>query len=342
MKGLMKTVIALIVSAGFMTSALYAAEFSMKISMGMGPKKDPHYEHTPLKAFVKEVNKKSNGRIKAKVFWNYTLGKNEKVVGLVRDGLVEAQMTSESHVAPYYPNVQVLGIPYLFVNRQVAYEVLDGPVFQRFNDRMAKEVGIRPLVWFENSGYRHYSSSKRIMRTADDMKGLKMRTMTNPTHMAIARALGMSPTPISWSDLYTALQTGVVDGQENALGTFRIPKLEEVQKYIILDGHVYSILGFWVSEKFYQRLPDDLKQVVVTAANNALKMNRELSQKGFAADRAYLESKGLTIVDPTPATKKEFQRLTQGPAIETLKKEVDADLIEEVMAAVRKAEAKFK
>ena len=345
MKKLMNTFVTLAISAGFLALTLgtaHAAEFTMKISSGNGPYKDPHYKSTALRAFAKEVDEKSGGSIEVKMYHANALGKNEKVVAMVRDGQVEGQITSEGHIAPYYPDIQVLGIPYLFVNRKVAYEVLDGPVFQKFTEKMAKESGIRALVFFENSGYRHYSTSKRMMKTVDDLKGLKMRTMTNPIHMTIARSLGMSPTPIAWADLYTALQTGVVDGQENALGTFRIAKLEEVQKYIILDGHVYSVLGFWVSEKFFQKLPDDLKQVVQTAGKNALALNRKVSQEGFVTDRAYLEKKGLTVFDPTPETKMEFQRLTQAKAIETLKKEVDPQLIESVMQAVREAEAKYK
>ncbi|MEZ5730467.1 MAG: TRAP transporter substrate-binding protein, partial [Burkholderiaceae bacterium] len=228
------------------------------------------------------------------------------------------------------------------INRQVAYEVLDGPVGQEISEGMAKKAGIRVLGWFENGGYRHYSSRDKPLKTMDDLKGMKIRTMTNPVHMQIVRSLGASPTPVSWPDLYAALQTGVVDGQENALATFRIPKLEEVQKHIMLDGHVYSINGFFVSEKWFQSLPADLKKIVTEAAAHATKRNREISQANFSMHRKYLEGKGVTISDVSAAEKKRFQDATQKPAIEMLRKEVDGALLDRLLVAVKAAEAKYK
>ena len=313
-------------------------QFTLKIAEGPGPLEN-NYGHVPLAEFVKEVDVKSGGRIKAVIHWNFALGKNEAIMNCLKTGQVEAILTSEGHVAPHYPDVQVLGVPYLFANRKVAYEILDGP----FGTKMAKDItektGIRVMGWGENGGYRHYSSNKP-MKSVDDLKGLKIRTMTNPIHMQIVRSLGASPTPIAWADLYSSLQTGVVDGQENALATFRIPKLEEVQKHIILDGHVYSVLGWYISEKFYQSLPPDLQKVVTDASNNLIKRNRQISTEQEENDRKYLVGKGVTVVDVSLAEKKRFQAATQSAAIEVLKEEVNGPLLEELMAAVKAAEAK--
>lgn len=334
--------IAVMVAGGAMAlafSTANAAEFLMKMANGPGPLKN-HYSHTAQFAFEKEVEEKSNGRIDVKFFWNFALGKNEKVLNLLRTGSVEGIVTSEGHLAPYFPNVQVLGVPYLFINRKVAWEVLDGPVGQEINERIAKEAGIRVLGWFENGGYRHYSSGKKPLKTVDDLKGMKIRTMTNPVHMEIVRSLGASPTPISWPDLYAALQTGVVEGQENSLATFRIPKLEEVQKHIILDGHVYSLNGFFISEKWFQSLPPDLQEIVTEAGRNATAVNRKVSVANFETDRKYLEGKGVSIVDVSAAEKKRFQDATQKPALDMLRKEVDTELLDKVLNAVKEAEAK--
>lgn len=321
-------------------SAASAQTFTLKIAEGPGPHAD-NYGHVPLQEFVKEVEAKSGGRIKVNIHWNFALGKNEAVMNRLRTGQVEAILTSEGHLAPYYPDVQVLGVPYLFATRQIAYEVMDGPFGQSLAKAITEKTGIRVMGWGENGGYRHYSSNKPL-KTVDDLKGLKIRTMTNPIHMQIVRSLGASPTPIAWADLYSSLQTGVVDGQENALATFRIPKLEEVQKHIILDGHVYSMLGWYLSDKFYKSLPADLQKIVDDASKTLIKRNREISTGQEAADRKYLEGKGVTIVDVSLAEKRRFQALTQAAAIETLKKEVNAKLLEELIAAVKVAEAKAK
>lgn len=318
-------------------SVALAADYTMKVSLSASPRPD-HYLYTPLEEFEKEIEAQSKGAIDVEIYWSGALGKNESVVNLVRQGQVEVLMTSEGHVVPYYPDLQVLGIPYLFLNREIAYSVFDGEFGQNFAEKIANESGIRPINWMENGGYRHFTSNVP-MKTADDLKGQKIRTMTNPVHMAIVEALGASPTPIAWSDLYTALQTGVVDGEENSIPTFRIPKLEEVQKHIILDGHVYSVSALWASEKWLDTLPDDLRDVVMTAAKNMQKANRALSVKNETRDRKYLEDYGVTIVDLPNEEKERFRELTQGPALKVLKEEISQDIIDEMLSAVAKAES---
>lgn len=328
------------VTAMFLASTAIAQEYTMKISIADAETSadERHYARTPLREFEKEVEAESGGRIDVQIFWGGQLGKIENVLNLVRNGQVEGVIASDGHVSPYFRDVQVLGLPYLFIDRQVAYEVLDGSAGQEIADRMAEEAGIRPLPWLENGGYRHYSANTPL-ETADDMQGLKIRTMNNPVHMDIVRSLGASPTPIPWGDLYTSLQTGVVDGQENALSTFRVPRLEEVQKHIILDGHVYSIIMLATSEKWLDSLPEDLRAVVETAAANMRDMNRELSLENEVADRAYLEEAGVSIVDPSIEEKARFQELTQGPALEALQGQVDGELLEILLSAVKDAEA---
>jgi C4-dicarboxylate-binding protein DctP len=191
---------------------------------------------------------------------------------------------------------------------------------------------MRAMVWHENGGYRNYSANKPLT-SVEDLQGLKIRTMNNPVHMEIVKSLGASPTPIPWQDLYTALQTGVVDGQENSLAIFRIPKLEEVQKNIIMDGHVYSPGALYFSQKWLDTLPEDLLEIVKTASENFRDLNREISTKAEADDRAYLESKGVSIYDPTPEQKQQFRELTQAPALEYIKGSVDADILACVLSA---------
>ena len=314
----------------------------MKISMS-DPAPKPgqqHFVRSTMTEFGKEIEKASNGRIDVRIFWDAQLGKIEKALNLVRGGQVEAAVPADGALAPYAPDVQILGIPYLFIDRKVAYEVLDGKAGQMLAERMAKTAQLRPLAWFENGGYRNFTANRPLTKV-EDMKGLKIRTMTNPVHMQIVKSLGASPTPIAWGDLYTALQTGVVDGEENSLPTFCTAHLEEVQKHIILDGHVYSITGLTVSEKWFQSLPEDLRQVVVTAAEHARTMNRELSIKNEAEALKYLESKGVSVVDIPKEEKARFQSLTQGPVLETIRSKVDADVLEAFLAAAKEAEAKL-
>lgn len=323
----------------FCGSFASAADYTMKIATEDAPVPgQDHYLFKPLDDFKAEVEAKSEGRISVQIFLRGQLGKTENVLNMVRDGLVEASLGSDGHIAPYFPEVQVLGIPYLFLNRDIAYKVLDGPFGQELSNRMATGIGIRPMVWFENGGYRHYSASKPI-ESAADMQGMKIRTMNNPTHMEIVRSLGASPTPINWADLYTALQTGVVDGQENALPTFRVARLEEVQKHIILDGHVYSLNALFVNEKWLESLPEDLRKIVDEAAATMLQGNREISIQNEISDREYLEASGVTIYEPDQATKEKFRDMTQEPVLASIRGNVDPALLDLLFAEIEKAEA---
>ena len=341
MNRILKTT-ALCLSVLMLAGSVHAAEFTMKISMA-DPETSPdeeQYARTPLREFARQVEEQSDGRIDVQIFWGGQLGRIENVLNLVRSGHVEAVIASDGHVAPYFQDVQVLGIPYLFIDRQIAYEVLDGPAGQALADRMADEAGIRPMPWLENGGYRHFSAN-RPLRSVEDMQGLKMRTMNNPVHMQIVRSLGASPTPVPWGDLYTSLQTGVVDGQENSLPTFRVPRLEEVQDHIILNGHVYSIIMLGISERWLDSLPDDLRTVIAEAAEAMQDRNRALSLINEQSDRAYLEGEGVTIFEPSIEERMRFQERTRAAAIDVLRESVSADLLDMMLDAVGEAEARL-
>lgn len=332
----MRIGLAISVAALMTATTAISQEFTMKFSISDAEIMEEHFTHTPLRAFEKEVEEMSGGRIDVQVFWTGQLGKTDSVVNMVANGLVEGIIGADGFASPYDKDIQVLGIPYLFGTRDAAYEVLDGQCGQALSDGLAEKSGIRALVWTENGGYRNYSANTPLT-SADDLKGLKIRTMNNPVHMEIVNSLGASPTPIPWQDLYTALQTGVVDGQENSLAIFRIPKLEEVQKHIIMDGHVYSPGALFFNEKWLKSLPQDLMQVVQTASENFRDLNRQISRDSEAGDRAFLESEGVSIYDPTPEQKQKFRDLTQPSALAYIQGSVDQAVIDCFLSAAESA-----
>lgn len=317
-----------------------AAEFTMRFGTA-GPEIENNYSWTHIEVLKREIEARSGGRIEVQMFPGAQLGGIESMVNQVKDGIIQACDPADGHFASTFPDIQAFGVPYLFVSREVAWRVLDGPVGDEMRERMAKEIGIRPLFWSENGGFRHYTSASKPIRSVADMSGIKMRTMNHPLHMEIAKSLGMSPTPIAWGELYTALQTGVVQGQENAIPTFMVPKLYEVQKHMILDGHVYSLNTVAVNEEWYQSLPADLQAVIKQASEIALVTNRGMSIANEISGRRFLESEGVTIYDPTAAQKAEFRKLAQGPAIDWLKTQLDPKVLDKVTAAVAEAEAYY-
>jgi TRAP-type transport system periplasmic protein len=322
------------------TAPATAAEFTMRYGSAT-PVTENNFAWTHHEVMKREIEARSGGRIEVEMYPGSQLGGIESLVNQVQDGIIQAADPADGHFASTFPDIQVFGIPYLFVSREVAWRVLDGEFGEMMRDRMAEATGLRPLFWTENGGFRHYTTAGKELRSADDMAGVKMRTMNHPLHMEIARSLGMSPTPVAWGELYTALQTGVVEGQENAIPTFLIPKLYEVQDHMILDGHVYSINTVVVNEEWYQGLPEDLRAAVNQAAKIALTTNRGLSVANEITGRAYLEEQGMKIYDPTAAEKAEFRERAQPPALEWLKTQIDGELIDQMLAAVEEAETHY-
>ena len=315
------------------------AEYVIDVSVG-NPPNPGLLNWEPYPAFKNEVAELSNGRMEVKLYPGAQLGDFGSVANQVKAGIIEAAEVPDGFIASLFPEIQVFSIPYLFVDYDVAYEVLDGPVGQELLDLMAEKTGLRAFSFLEN-GFRHFSNSTREIRNPADMQGLKIRTMSIPAHMQIVEDLGANAIPVPWQELYTALQTGVVDGQENAFYIMPIPKLEEVQKYVIADGHVYGLAVMIVNEKWYQGLPTDLQDVVRQAAIKATEVNRSFSEKNNADAVEYLRSQGVQIYFPNPEEKAQFRALTQESGIAFARKTVGDEWVDKVLATVEAAEKKL-
>ena len=317
-----------------------AQTYEMKLAHS-NPERVYSHLHSPLVLFKSEVERRTGGDIKVTIYPNGTLGKQKAMLEQLARGVIQGVSLSEGGVAPFYPNIAVFSIPYLFSEADIAYEVLDGPLGDYLKDDVAKVAGFRPLAWGEDAGFRNFTNSKKPIKTPEDIKGMKIRTMTVPAHMEMVKAMGGIPTPVSWSELYTALQTKVADGEENPVSNIRNARLEEVQKYLTLDGHVYSIMAIYVNEKWFQDLPPQHRQALLAAGKLAAQATRCLSRINEEIDLEYLKSKGMEVYAPTLAEKELFKKATQGPVIESLKQSIDPALVDRVMEETAKAEKKL-
>ncbi len=316
------------------TTLTVAADFTLKV--GYSNREDPeHPAWAGLLVMEEYIEQNSDGRIDVRLFPGGQLGKGQAVLEQVRAGAIEMTYANDGNINQVYPNLQVFSIPYIFPNRSVAHAVLDGDVGQYLMQDMADTTGLRVFAWSENGGFRHFSNNVRPIRSPADMKGLKLRVQNIPLHLEMVKNLGASPTPIAWKELYTSLQTGVVDGQENPINTFRIPRLEEVQKFMVLDGHVYAISAAVFNDAWVKSLPDDLQRVVRDGTKAGQEKTRNLIVEYEETSLAYLTEYGLEIYDPTPAEKNQFREATKVPAIAWLKENITRpDLVDQVIAAV--------
>ena len=319
LKKMMKTmgILGLAVTAAVMMGRqpAIAADKVVKMTLAHADVADPTtYVQAGALAFKAYVEKASNGKIQVNISPGGALGNTASLQEMTMTGEIEASTShTEGTIAIIYPNIQCLSIPYLFQNVDQALEVFRGEFGQKLFEDMRKQTGIRVIGIWDNGGFRNFTNNKHQIHSPDDMKGLSIRTMDNPAHMEIVRSLGAKPTPISWAELYTALQTGVVDGEENSIPTFILGSLQEVQKYMVMDGHVYSQLHLFVNDKWFNGLPKNYQEII-------LRGGEEAGYAGQRATRVYRDigrniciKAGVQFYDPTPSELAQFKALAQPP-----------------------------
>lgn len=290
------TALALALAAGFSTMA--AAQTTMRISISI-----PQNSHqgVAIDTFAKEVEKRTAGRYKIQPFYSGALGAEREATEAVQLGTQELTFTSTGPVPNFVPEVKILDVPFLFRDYAHARAVLDGPIGQELLQKFDAR-GIKALAWGEN-GFRHMTNSKRAVNGPEDLKGLKMRTMENPVHVQAYKGFGIIPTPMAFSEVFTALQQGTVDGQENPLSVITSAKFDQVQKYLTLTGHVYSPCVFLMNKESFDKLSAADKTAFLEAAKEGVKANRlrvDSDEKIAVAD---LRAKGMTVVDQVDKTR---------------------------------------
>jgi len=275
-----------------------------------------------INTFGDEVEKRTDGRYKVQRFYSGALGSEREAVEAVQLGAQEMVFTSTGPIPNFVPEVKILDLPFLFRDYQHARHTLDGPVGQellkKFEDR-----GFKALAWGEN-GFRHMTNNKHPIKQPEDLRGLKMRTMENPVHIQAYKGFGIIPTPMAFSEVFTALQQGTVDGQENPLSIITSNKFDQVQKYLTLTGHVYSPSVFLINKALYDKMSDVDKQAFLEAAREGVKANRARVDADERSAVAYLRSKGMDVVEQIDKSK--FQAAL-APVYREFEKQLGADNI---------------
>ena len=267
-----------------------SAQTAMKISISVAQNS---HQGVGIDTLAKEVEKRTNGRIKIQGFYSGSLGGERESIEAVQLGTQELTFTSTGPVPNFVPAARILDIPFLFRDKAHARAVLDGPIGQE----MLKEFeskGFKALAWGEN-GVRHMTNSKRSVNSPEDLKGLKMRTMENPVHVAAYKGFGIVTTPMAFPEVFTALQQGTVDGQENPLSVIMAAKFDQVQKHLSLTGHVYSPAVLILSPKLWNSLNDADKAAFREAAKAGAAAQRKKVNDDEASGIDQLRKEGVTV-----------------------------------------------
>jgi len=298
--------------AAFLVSSTFAAEYTIKFSHVVSP-------NTPKgKAadfFAKRVKELTNGKVEVKVFPNSQLYSDKAVMKALKIGNVQMAVPSFSKFTRLVPAMQLFDLPFLFKDMKHVHAVMDGPVGKKLRDMVTKK-GFVALNYWDN-GFKQLSTNKKALIWPKDAKGQKFRIMSSKVLEAQFKAVGANPQVLPFSEVYSALQQGVVDGGENPLSNFYTKKFYEVQKSLTLSNHGY--LGYLVvmSKKFWNKLPANLKPKIIQAMNEATVYERKeaASLEGvFLANiKAYAKKTGkLKIYTLTPKETAAWKKVMVG------------------------------
>ena len=266
---------------------------SLKLGHAVAPE---HPYHLGAVKFAELVAQRTGNKVKIDVYPSTQLGNERDMVEGLQLGTIDLVVTSTGPLGGFVPKMFVVDLPFLFRDREHAYKVLDGPIGREIFEAFSAK-GIKGLAFWEN-GFRQITNNVRPIEKPEDLKGIKIRTMENKVHLASFRAFGASPTPMAWSEVYTALQQKTIDAQENPIAIIYYQKIYEVQKYLALTGHFYSPTPLLMSLKAYLALPKDIQKIMDDAAIECATYERNLLRDSEAKQIAELKAKGMQVTMP--------------------------------------------
>jgi tripartite ATP-independent transporter DctP family solute receptor len=287
----------------------------MTIRLGTVAVGDPFYHKGSLK-FAELVKERTGGAVNVQVIPGGQLGNEKDLFEQVRNGVIEMTIggTPMLSIFPGWGGVGAFSMPYVFKGSDEKAQfanfiaIARGAIGREIADQGVKASGMRSLdlAWW--AGLQHLATRNKLVSKSDDVKGLKIRTPDTPIYRAALSAMGAAVTPMAWSEVYSALQLGVVDGMANTPDLIYNAKLGEVQKYLALTGHLAQIQAVVINEKFYQGLPSELKAVLDKAAHDAGDYQNNLALTGNAEYLDKLRKQGMTV---TPVNVSEFAAKTK-------------------------------
>lgn len=289
---------------------------------------ESHQSTIGAQFFKEKAEELSNGQIQVTIYPNGALGGEREAAEGVKLGTLQMTIvTTDGALPAWVPETQVLSIPYLFANKEEAYKTLDEllqpELAPKFEAQGFKHLGFMEL------GFRHFTNNKREVKTAEDMKGLSIRVQEAPIWFALIEKLNATATPVAFNELYTALQQGMVDGQENPITSIASSRFNEVQKYMTLDGHTYAAESVIINKAFYDGLTPEQQKNIDDAAAYAVTEQRKKVDSQESEYLKQLKDSGMVVTEPDLAS---FRTATDGLyKMESVTKLVDPVLVEKIM-----------
>ena len=301
MKRTVILILALALAIGFSSGHVLAQSKVLKITTGLT---EEHPVYLANKRFGEILAAKLPGKYTVQTYANAQLGDDVRATESVRMGTLEMVMTSSSPLTGLVPEFNVFDLPFIVPSEKAADAIFDGPVGAKLATALEAK-GLKLLAYYEN-GFRQLTNSAREVKSPADMKGLKIRTMQNPIHLEAFRAMGANPTPMPFSEVFTAMQQKTIDGQENPIPTIWLSKFYEVQKYISLTGHVYGPHITLIGKKLWDSFPAADRKIIAEAAKESAVYQRSVNRQMDKDFVDNLRKAGCTVTELTPAQHKAF------------------------------------
>ena len=294
---------------------------------------ESHFMHRAFMHFKEQAELLSEGRIQVKVISNGIFGGDRALTESVALDSIQLAAPSTAPLSSFSPNMGVWDIAYLFKDKPTAYRVFDGPLGQRLLDELSVKR-IKGLGYWE-SGFRNLTSNKASVQSVTDLRGVKIRTLETPAQLRAWGGTGAAPTPMAFPEVYTGLQQGTIDAQENPITLIYSQRFYEVQKTLTLSEHIYSVKPLILSQKFYDSLPSDLQEVVEIAGKSSVDFSRKESAKDELEALEQMKTEGLHVEELSPEGRSELREAMQKATIPYVRSTLGDEIVDSVMKEVQ-------
>ena len=322
-----KRLVILLAAAMLATMMISVAQAKMvfRVSHTLDP--TSHY-NKGLMHLDELLKKRTNGELSLDIYHSAQIGSERDAIEGVTMGTLEMTLTSSAPLSNFTKTFMVFDLPFIITDRAKAYKWMDGPEGQKILDSLKKQNMVGLSIW--ENGFRQITNSKVDVKKPEDMKGLKIRLMENPVHIATFKELGAYPTPIPFGELFTAMQQKTVDGQENPLVIISTSKFNEVQKYLTLSGHFYAPAILLINKDVWEKkLTDEQRKIMTESIAEARDWERNYSAEMDGKLAGELEKAGMVVSTPDKA---EWAK-TLAPVYKQFESVIGKDVIQSLIDA---------
>ena len=275
-----------------------------------------------------DVKARTGGAVVITIYGSSQLGNQADLIEGLQIGAVDMTISSPAVMSALTPEIAVLDLPYIFPNAKQAYAVLDGDIGQELYASSRRDHGYTVLSVWEN-GFRHTTNSKREITSPEDMAGLKIRVPESQIYLEMMKALGANPTPMEFGELFTALQTGAVDGQENPISQTYSSRFYEIQSYMTLDGHIYATQPVLIRNASLEKLSPEQREILFAACNEARDWERGMVAQREKGMMEEMEKAGMRITPLTVDQIAKFQAAV-APVWAIFEKAIGKEMLDKV------------